>query len=76
MGNRQADIEQLYQTRDWQTAREIIDRYGIRYIVVGPYERSAYGQRLDEKKFIANLTLVYDSLTVRIFQTESEPAIR
>lgn len=76
MGNRQADIEQLYQTRNWQTAREIIDRYGIRYIVVGPYERSAYGQRLDEKKFIANLTLVYDSLTVRIFQTESEPAIR
>jgi len=48
-GSRLQDIETLYTTNDWASAQEIIDRYNIRYIVVGNLERSTY--LVNEDKF-------------------------
>ncbi len=75
IGTRQADIERLYCTRNWQEARAILQRYAIRYVVVGNLERSTYlaGREtcpngLVENKFIRNLTVVFRSPTVVIYE--------
>jgi len=38
--DRAADVQELYITEDWARAWQIIDRYGIDYIVVGGAERA------------------------------------
>ena len=42
-GSRSADVQTLYTTTDVAAARALIDRYGIRYVVVGPIEQTTYG---------------------------------
>jgi YYY domain-containing protein len=42
-GSRGTDIQALYTTTDAGAARELIDRYGIRYVVSGPIEQTTYG---------------------------------
>jgi YYY domain-containing protein len=42
-GSREADVRTLYTTEDLTTARELIARYGIDYVVHGPIERTTYG---------------------------------
>jgi YYY domain-containing protein len=39
---RQADIQRLYCTGDEEQAREIMARYDIRYVFIGPLERRTY----------------------------------
>jgi YYY domain-containing protein len=43
-GGREQDVRTLYTTTDPATARALVARYGIRYVVVGPIERADYGQ--------------------------------
>jgi YYY domain-containing protein len=42
-GSRQQDVRTLYTTTDVATARSLVARYGVRYVVVGPIERADYG---------------------------------
>ncbi|MEP0762573.1 MAG: hypothetical protein HRF48_07525 [Chloroflexota bacterium] len=42
--DRARDVEDLYTTQDWARAWQIIDRYGIDYIVVGGAERAMIRQ--------------------------------
>ena len=42
-GDREQDVERLYVTTDVAEARELIDRYGVDYVVFGPIERTTYG---------------------------------
>jgi YYY domain-containing protein len=42
-GTREADVSTLYRTRDLARARDLIDRYGVEYVVYGPIERTTYG---------------------------------
>jgi uncharacterized membrane protein len=65
-GSRQGDIERLYLTRDWEEARGILDQYGIRYVYVGPLERSTYGP-VQTRKFDLYLDTVYTSDDVTIY---------
>jgi YYY domain-containing protein len=44
-GSRAADVKTLYTTTDDATARRLIARYGIGYVVAGPIERTDYGER-------------------------------
>jgi uncharacterized membrane protein len=64
---RQQDIQRLYETSDWETAKSIIDKYNIQYIYSGDLERSTY--HLDNDKLTQNLTLVFQSGDVLIFRT-------
>ena len=75
IGSRQEDISNLYRTRDWNAAQTILDRYQIRYIVVGNLERSIYqtddknGLRaLDEQKFSQNLRIAFQNSGVTIYE--------
>jgi YYY domain-containing protein len=66
MGNRNADIDLLYQTGDWFTAQSILDSYQIDYVIVGQRER----ERFDEGgfvKFAENMQLVFDTANVQIY---------
>lgn len=76
IGSRQADVELLYCTRDWETTRGVIEIYNIRYIYVGNLERSTYapGQGacdsgLNEGKFRQHLTPVFEQGDSIIFAT-------
>jgi YYY domain-containing protein len=57
-GSREADIRTLYTTTNPIAARNLADRYGVRYVVVGPLERTTYGDRGLEK---------WDTLGERVF---------
>jgi len=65
-GSREQDIETLYSAPDWGTAQEIINRYHIRYIVVGNLERTAY--RVNEEKFNRFLKPVFQQGNVIIYE--------
>ena len=43
LGSRKEDVRTLYETPDVDRAREIIERYGVDYVIVGPRERASYG---------------------------------
>ena len=40
---RAEDVEALYLAADGAAAETVIERYGVRYVVLGPREREAYG---------------------------------
>ncbi len=75
MGSRQDDISTLFRTRDWKQAQVILQRYQVRYVVVGQLELNTYqandqqGLRaLDEKKFQTNLKMAYHNNNVTIYE--------
>jgi len=65
-GTRQDDISRLYQTLDWAEAKAILDQYDIRYVYVGPLERSTYAG-ISTGKFDAFMTKLYDQDDVSIY---------
>jgi uncharacterized membrane protein len=65
-GSREQDIETLYSTPDWLTTQDIINRYNIRYIVVGNLEHNAY--RVNEEKFNNFLKPVFQQGTTIIYE--------
>jgi len=42
-GRRRQEVEALYRAETAEEARPLLDRYGVRYVVVGPIERTSYG---------------------------------
>jgi len=70
MGSRDVDIETLYRTNSWVDAKQIIQRYQIRYIFIGTLENSTY--RISEQKFQSNLKLVFDRNGVKIYEVPSD----
>ena len=69
-GSRQGDIQRLYETTSWEEAAELLDRYEIQYIYVGPLELSTYA-RLNEGKFETFMNKIYDNGVVRIYSRGS-----
>lgn len=59
---RQADIGQLYGRADDATALTLLQKYNVRYVIVGRTERNASGYDPEsEARFARILKLVYDS---------------
>jgi uncharacterized membrane protein len=74
MGSRQSDIQLLFCAPNWEQAQAIIQQYNIRYVYIGPLERSTYtpqscGTGLSEDKFAQNLIRAYQQGNVTIYQT-------
>jgi uncharacterized membrane protein len=55
----------LYAVAEWETAQEILDRYDIRYVVVGTLERMA---PLQEAKFSRYLRVAFQQGDVTIYE--------
>jgi uncharacterized membrane protein len=65
-GTRVQDLSTLYMTRDWLEAEEIMDRYDIDYVYVGPLEASTY-RPLSLTKFSIFLDEIYRNPNVVIY---------
>ncbi len=64
-GTRIEDVAELYQSRNWLEAQTILDRYDVRYVVVGDYERSLY--QVFEQKFMNKLPVLFQNNSVTIY---------
>ncbi len=69
-GTREADIKTLYSAADWQTAQAILQKYNVRYVVVGDLERAAYP--VHDEKFKINLAQVFQQGSVTIYEVQGE----
>jgi uncharacterized membrane protein len=63
---RRDDIETLYATPDWQTAQLILEKYEVRYVVVGDLERTSY--RVNEEKFNNFLRPAFQQGNITIYE--------
>ncbi len=70
-GSRQEDLEQLYANPTWSSARDIINRYGIDYIVFGSNERDMYGTAADVK-FRDTLPIVCEVGDTRVYRVDPQ----
>ena len=66
VGSREADIEELYRTTNWDAARAILERYGIRYVYYGDLERMTY-ETAGLAKFQEHLREIFHSEGVSVF---------
>ncbi len=60
-GSRRADVDRLYATTEAAEARPLLARYDVRYVVVGPIERTDHGEAGVAK---------WDTLGRRVFDRE------
>ncbi len=66
IGSRADDVQKIYETRSWDLAEQLLDKYHVRYVYIGTSEKNAYN--IQSLKFDRNLTLVYDSDGCQIYQ--------
>ncbi|MBP7691166.1 MAG: hypothetical protein KA764_04585 [Anaerolineales bacterium] len=67
VSEREGQIQQLYQVRDWTVTQAILTRYNIEYVVVSGLERQKYGV-IYQAKFDAYMRPVFQSGDVTIYQ--------
>jgi YYY domain-containing protein len=65
VGSRPEDIRLLYESRNWDEAKSILDKYDITYVYVGNLERNTYN--LFEEKFRQHLPVAYEQGSVTIY---------
>jgi YYY domain-containing protein len=70
-GTRREDIDKLYNATDIIDTLQIIERYGINYILYGSTERAQYGSE-GEDKFIVYFPIACESGDSRIFFVDRE----
>lgn len=69
---RVGEVEAFYTTPDPERAREILRRYGVEWVVVGPVERLYYPREgLEKLERMPDLRLVYENPGVRIYRVVS-----
>ncbi len=77
LGQRSSDVALLYNSADFQTAEQILDRYDVSYIYVGELERAYYDQNgLNKFETMAQqglLEIVYDENGVTIYRVVDRP---
>jgi uncharacterized membrane protein len=67
IADRERDIPTIYTTTSPAVAQQLLERYGVQYLYIGPVERQLYaGPGLD--KFDAILELVFQQGDVRIYR--------
>jgi uncharacterized membrane protein len=66
VGTRREDVAQMYESPTVAGAADLLRRYGVRYVVVGPLERADHGDagvakwdRLGERVYDAGGTTVW-----------------
>jgi uncharacterized membrane protein len=66
IGSRESDIKELYSTSNWITAKNILEKYNLRYIFIGDIERKTY--QISEEKFVFNLPVIFNNSSVVIYE--------
>lgn len=78
VGNRAEEVRRMYRSVDEQAVRGLLERYGVTYVVVGPLERTTYGDpaaltEVVEPVFEAEGTAVYRVPGTGAPEAEPEP---
>jgi uncharacterized membrane protein len=73
-GSRESDMNLLFSDPTWNTARMIINKYGIDYIFFGSSERDKFGSA-SETKFQDNLELVCASGATHVFHVPEQSVV-
>lgn len=60
-------VRDIYTQPDWLFTADLLDGYGVSYIVVGNLERDAYGPQVNEK-FAGNLNVAFQNESVTIYR--------
>ena len=75
-GSRESDTALIYTTDNIDTAKELIQNYGIDYVYVGSLERTKYQPPdhppINEEKFLDFMRVIYRVGDVTIFAVEEE----
>lgn len=66
-GTRSTDVTNIYETTDSQVALELLQKYNIKYIIVGNQEREKYSQ-LSEEKFLKFTKIVFQSGKTKLYE--------
>lgn len=65
IGSRNDDVRMIYESKDWRLTAELLERYDVRYVVIGSAERASY--QVSERKFETHLTKVFESGSNRVY---------
>jgi uncharacterized membrane protein len=66
---RKADIEAVYRAQSDASQLELLDRYGVRYVVLGQVERAKFGlSAADVERLERNLIPVFEAGGTRLFE--------
>ena len=66
-GDREQHVAEIYQSESWDHARNLLTRYDVDYVYVGPRERSKYGTEGIEK-FSEHMDAVFSKDDVTIYR--------
>lgn len=64
---RQKDVERIYSTLDVEEAKQLLSKYDLTYVYIGPLERKAYGEK-GLQKFSTFMELQFHEGTVSIYK--------
>ncbi|MCL6591607.1 MAG: hypothetical protein K6U80_16855 [Firmicutes bacterium] len=64
------DVITLYEAEDMAAKRSILEKYQVKYIIIGQLERESY-QKLDEQKLISLGKVVFNSPGTKIIQVQN-----
>lgn len=73
VAERPAQIQTLYQVRDWNAAQAVLDRYQIEFVLVGNEEHTRYNP-LYQPKFDQNMDTVFKSGNLTIYRRKPAAA--
>jgi uncharacterized membrane protein len=66
---RKHDIDTIYRTNDAKTVQDLLNKYDVAYVYVGPMEQHAYGQNASGfGKFSQFMDVAYHNSTVTIYR--------
>lgn len=70
---RERAVEQIYTLpgQNWAETADLLNRYNVRYIIVGQLERTTY-PNLQEEKFRARLPILFENESVTIYGWQPE----
>lgn len=66
-GGRSAQVSTIYETKDSQVALELLQKYSVKYIIVGDQEREKY-KNLSEEKFLKFSKVIFQSGTTKLYE--------
>ncbi len=69
IASRADDVRIIYETSDTETARTLINKYGVTYVLVGEMEREKY-KFLNEDKFTSISKLVFETGQTRLYKLQ------
>ena len=71
VGKRRGDVVEVYTGSDASRAEEILDKYGVDYIIIGQIEREKYGSRINNSKLNSLGTIVFETGLTRVVEIKN-----